>query len=184
MIYIQSDSNNTIKIISSLEIAEITCTIDSLPDDFYRYLGEGKYFADAVGLHVKAGWIDYDMLDIPTGAMVDYIMTSPCPKDPTLTRHIYWVGERHESNQCFTIKLLALHFNADGTRNRRYDCKTWTRADKGMMMDNPLNPTSQVDEYDFFVSMIGSTFMPELVQLGIYSAENVLNTRIYENAGN
>ena len=181
MINIRADINGVIQGIYNIDIVNSTCTIESLPDDFYRYLGEGKYLADATGLHVKTGWIDYDMLNIPTGAMVDYIMTSECPKDPTLIRHIYWVGERHESNQCFTIKLLALHFNADGTRNRKFDCKTWTRADKGMMMTDPLNPETQVDEYEFFVR---STFMPQLVQLGIYSAENVLNTRIYENAGN
>ena len=179
MINIKSDQNGIIQAIYNIECLNSTCEIESLPDDFYNYLGEGKYMANAQGLYIKPGWVDYNMLEIPVNPMVDYVMVSDCPVDKTLKRHIYWDGEDHVVGDHFTINLIVLHFNQDGTRNRQYDCKTWTRADKGDLMDDPLNEGQQVDEYDFFVAMVNTTIMPQMVQLGIYSAEDVLNKRIY-----
>jgi hypothetical protein len=120
-------------------------------------------------------------ISIPENPIIDYIMSSECPVDPSLIRHVYWNGEQHVADSYFTIYLIVLHFNPDGTRNNKYDKYTWTRADKGTMVDNIFNPGTQVDEYDLFRDMVNSVYMPQLVQYGIYSAEEVLNTRIYEN---
>lgn len=181
MIYIVADLNGEIQSVYYIDISNATCAVNALPDDFYKYLGHGKYLANPDGLYIKNGWVDYELIAIPENPIIDYTMVSECPVDPSLTRHVYWDGEKHEANNHFTINLLVLHFNPDGSRNRKWDCKTWTRADKRQFMDDPLNVGQMVDEYDFFVSMINSTFMPQLVQLGIYSAENVLNSRIYES---
>jgi len=179
MIYIRANSEDLIEVISYQEPTTYTCTVESLPTDFYKYLSEGKYLANTSGIYVKAGWVDYDMLEIPVNPILEYVMSSSCPVDPTLKRKIYWVGEEHVVDQYFKVILHVLHFNADGSRNRVYDRVTWTRADKGIMIVNPLNEEEMVDEYDLFKDMINTSFMPQLVQLGIYCAEPVLNNRIY-----
>jgi hypothetical protein len=121
------------------------------------------------------------IFEIPESPIIDYVMTTDCPVNNTLIRHVYWDGEEHEIDKYFTIYLLVLHFNQDGTRNKQFDKRTWTRADKGLMRDNPLVPGEMVDEYDLFRDMVNSLNMPQLIQLGIYAAEETLNHRLYEN---
>jgi len=179
MIHIRANAENQIEVISNEPIQVYTCIVDSLPTDFYIYLSEGKYLANADGIYVKANWQDYDMLEIPVNPILEYVMSSSCPVDPTLKRKIYWVGEEHVVDQYFKVNIYILHFNPDGSRNRIYDRITSTSAEKGRMIINPLNENEEVNEYDFFKSMINTSFMPQLVQLGIYCAEQGLNNRIY-----
>jgi len=179
MIYIRTNIENQIEIISNIPIEVYTCILEELPEDFYTYLSEGKYLANQNGLFIKEGWIDYDVLEVPVNPILEYVMSSKCPIDETLKRKVYWVGEEHVVDTYFKVILHVLHFNADGSRNRIYDRITWTRADKGTMIINPLNENEEIDEYDFFKSMINTSYMPHLVQLGIYCAEPALNERIY-----
>lgn len=179
MKYIKSNNENQICIISYSPTIDYTCMVESLPEDFYKYIGEGKYLANANGIFIKSGWVDYDMLEIPVNPILEYVMSSKCPVDNTLKRKVYWVGEEHVVDTYFKVILHVLHFNPDGSRNRIYDRITWTSADKGVMIVNPLNENEEVDEYELFKDMINTSFMPHLVQLGIYCAEPVLNQRIY-----
>ena len=66
MNYIRSN-NGIIEIISQIEITDYTCLVEILPEDFYKYLGDGKYLADAKGLKIKEGWKDFNFkITIPT----------------------------------------------------------------------------------------------------------------------
>jgi len=179
MVYIRANSEKIIEMISNISITTYTCIVEELPEDFYKYLSEGKYLADETGLLIKEGWIDYDVLEVPVNPILEYVMSSKCPVDETLKRKVYWVGEEHVVDSYFKVKIYVLHFNQDGSRNRIYDRITWTSADKGTMIINPLNENEEVDEYDFFKEMINTSYMPHLVQLGIYCAEPALNNRIY-----
>jgi len=60
MNYIKSNNNSTIEIISQIQIDDYTCIIETLPEDFYKFLGDGKYIADANGLKIKEGWRDFN----------------------------------------------------------------------------------------------------------------------------
>lgn len=180
MINIRIDSNNRIIAIYSIEM-QGCITVDSLPDDFEKYLNEGKYLANETGLYIKPGWVDYNLLEIPTNPIVDYVMSTDCPSDTSLIRHVYWDGEEHETDKYFMIYLIVLHFRPDGSRVRNLDKRTWTRADKGVMRENPLLPGETVDEYDLFKDMINSVNMPQLIQLGIYASEETLNKRLYDS---
>jgi hypothetical protein len=179
MIYIRANIENQIEVISNEIIQVYTCIVNKLPTDFYIYLSEGKYLANQNGIYIKPNWIDYDMLEVPVNPIMEYVMSSKCPVDETLKRKVYWVGEEHVVDSYFKVKIYVLHFNQDGSRNRIYDRITWTSADKGVMIVNPLNEEEMVDEYDLFKDMINTSYMPHLVQLGIYCAEPALNNRIY-----
>lgn len=179
MKYIRTNTEDVIEVISSVPIQVYTCIVEELPADIYTYLSEGKYLANQNGIYIKDGWIDYDMLEIPDDPILEYVMSSKCPVDETLVRKVYWIGEEHVVDKYFKVNLIVLHFNPDGSRNRIYDKITWTSADKGTMIINPLNESQEVDEYDLFKDMVNSSYMPQLVQLGIYCAEQALNERIY-----
>ena len=60
MNYIRSNIEGIIEVISQIEISDSTCIIETLPDDFYKYLVDGKYIADKNGLKIIEGWKDFN----------------------------------------------------------------------------------------------------------------------------
>jgi hypothetical protein len=125
-----------------------------------------------------------DFFEIPINPIVEYDMIPPCPVDDTVElRKIYWTGEKHEVMDSFRINLLVLHFDKDGNRMTKWDKMTWTQADTQTMIDNPLNPGEQVNEYDFFMSIVqsGQMTLIDAVLLGIQRADldGTINRRIY-----
>ena len=59
MNYIRSNIEGIIEIISQILIDDYTCIIETLPEDFYKFLGDGKYIADENGLKIIDGWKDF-----------------------------------------------------------------------------------------------------------------------------
>ena len=127
-----------------------------------------------------------DFYDIPTNPIVEYDMVPPCPVDSYVTlRKIFWTGEEHDVMDKFRINILVLHFDAQGNRITKWDKQTWTQADAQTMIDNPLDTGTQVNEYDFFMSIVesGQMTLIEAVMLGIQRADldGTINRRIYGN---
>ena len=60
MNYIRSNIEGIIEVISQIEISDYTCIIETLPDDFYKFLGDGKYIAHENGLKIIEGWKDFN----------------------------------------------------------------------------------------------------------------------------
>jgi hypothetical protein len=169
MINISTDSQDNILIVNfDGTLTVYTCQVSSLPDDFFKYLGAGKYLANAQGLYIKSGWTDYNALDIPTSPIIDYTMTSACPVTG-LTRHVYWQGEDHVLNTSININLMILHFNSDGSRNRTYDGLYVLTAQSGTMINNPLT-NQPIDQYEFFLAQSQTVPLPQLIELGIQMA--------------
>lgn len=76
MNYIKAKENGEIQIISQIEIDDYTCKSELLPDDFNKYLLEGKYLANADGLYIKNGWFDFNIkLIISTSFVTDILLT-------------------------------------------------------------------------------------------------------------
>ncbi len=73
---IRSNENNIIEIISIEEIANKTCTIEELPNDFYQTFWLGKYLANNRGVYLNPNWLDplelYKYFLIPTD-FISYI---------------------------------------------------------------------------------------------------------------
>ena len=98
-----------------------------------------------------------DLYEVPENPIVVYDMVPPCPVDETVSsRKIYWIGEHHDVMDKFRINILVLHFDATGNRITKWDKMTWTQADAQTMIDNPLNPGEQVNEYGFFMNVVES----------------------------
>jgi len=127
------------------------------------------------------GIVKYDF-EIPISAMVEYEMIPPCPIDETITKRVvYWDGIVDAIETSFKIWIIIIHFRGE-ERASEYDKKTWTKADKDIIIDNPMNPGELVNELDFFKSMIeAGAPLPSVLMYGIQTADidGTLNARIY-----
>jgi len=59
MIYIRSNNSDKIEVTSIEAFTNYTCTVETLPSDYYFYLSLGKYQANSEGLYIVEGWVDY-----------------------------------------------------------------------------------------------------------------------------
>ena len=64
MNYIKTNINNKIEIISQIPINDHTCIVETLPNDFYKYIANSKYLANEEGLYIRENWFEYDFIVI------------------------------------------------------------------------------------------------------------------------
>ena len=121
-------------------------------------------------------------LEIPENPAFVYTMQTVCPIDASLTRKIYWVGEKHQalvSPKVFRMDLLIVHFNLQGERVWDHDKQNYLQVDEMTIIDDPDNEGEQITDYYYWMRVLHLMDFPHIIMMGIMQGEITLNNRIY-----
>jgi len=99
MIYIQSNQNGIIGVISWEKPKTFTCEIEALPEDLMFYLSRGKYLANENGLYISDGWADY------TPEEVTQIKAYESDNEGFQNYEMYKAAKRSETYSFFILPL-------------------------------------------------------------------------------